>query len=80
MLYFSPRERQVLEHLCKATLTKDIAADLGIGPSGIYSVMAGLRRKLGIANDRELVRWAVRHEEDVARGCTRDYEAEPKAA
>jgi len=80
MLYFTPRERQVLELLLEAALTKDIANALQIRPGSVYPLMAGLRSKLGISNDRELVRWAVQHEPDVRHGCTRAYVAEPRAA
>ena len=47
--------------------TREIAAQLGMSPKTVDSHRRNIRDKLGLANARDLVRYAVRRAEDIDR-------------
>lgn len=51
----SPRERQVLGHLVRGRLTKEIAHDLELSPRTIDDYRASLKRKLGARTTGEVI-------------------------
>ena len=56
----TPREREVMEHVVKGRLNKQIAADLGTGEQNIKLHRAHVMRKMGVETLADLVRAAER--------------------
>ena len=57
----SPRELQVLQMVTQGAATKDIAESLGLSPKTVATYRYRLYEKLGVTNDVELTRLALRH-------------------
>ena len=55
----TPREREVLQHLARGYLYKEIAARLGISAKTVEAHVSAVLRKLQLSNRHELSRWAV---------------------
>jgi DNA-binding NarL/FixJ family response regulator len=54
------REREVLGRVARGMDTHEISAELGMSPKTVDSHRRNIREKLGLANARDLVRYAVR--------------------
>jgi DNA-binding NarL/FixJ family response regulator len=61
------RERDVLRLVAQGLGTREISAQLGMSPKTVDSHRRNIREKLGLANARDLVRYAVRWAEDIDR-------------
>jgi DNA-binding NarL/FixJ family response regulator len=61
------RERDVLRLVARGSGTREISAQLGMSPKTVDSHRRNIREKLGLANARDLVRYAVRWAEDLDR-------------
>lgn len=70
-VWFTRRERQVLEGLQNGLRNKEIAAGLKISTQTVYFHLSAARRKVGVEDDRALQRWVHLHPEDVDRGYSR---------
>ena len=57
----SARELQVLQMVTRGAATKDIAETLGLSPKTVATYRYRLYEKLGVTNDVELARLALRH-------------------
>jgi DNA-binding NarL/FixJ family response regulator len=55
----TPREREVLQHLARGYMYKEIAAQLGISVKTVEAHVSAVLRKLQLSNRHELSRWAV---------------------
>jgi DNA-binding NarL/FixJ family response regulator len=55
----TPREREVLRHIARGYLYKEIAARLGISTKTVEAHVSAVLRKLQLSNRHELSRWAV---------------------
>ena len=55
----SPREREVLRHIARGYLYKEIALRLGISAKTVEAHVSAVLRKLQLSNRHELCRWAV---------------------
>ena len=55
----SPREREVLEHIARGYLYKEIGAALGLSTRTVESHVAAVLRKLQLANRHQLAHWAA---------------------
>jgi DNA-binding NarL/FixJ family response regulator len=55
----TPREREVLRHLARGYLYKEIALRLGISAKTVEAHVSAVLRKLQLSNRHELSRWAV---------------------
>jgi DNA-binding NarL/FixJ family response regulator len=55
----TPREREVLRHLARGYLYKEIAQRLGISAKTVEAHVSAVLRKLQLSNRHELGRWAV---------------------
>jgi DNA-binding NarL/FixJ family response regulator len=55
----TPREREVLEHIARGYLYKEVAAMLGLSVRTVESHVAAVLRKLHLANRHQLARWAA---------------------
>jgi DNA-binding NarL/FixJ family response regulator len=55
----SPREREVLRHIARGYLYKEIALRLGISTKTVEAHVSAVLRKLQLSNRHELSRWAV---------------------
>jgi DNA-binding NarL/FixJ family response regulator len=55
----TPREREVLRHLARGYMYKEIALRLGISAKTIEAHVSAVLRKLQLSNRHELSRWAV---------------------
>jgi DNA-binding NarL/FixJ family response regulator len=53
------REREVLRHIARGYLYKEIAARLGISAKTVEAHVSAVLRKLQLSNRHELSRWAV---------------------
>jgi RNA polymerase sigma factor (sigma-70 family) len=53
------REREVLQHLARGYLYKEIAQRLGISVKTVEAHVSAVLRKLQLTNRHELARWAV---------------------
>jgi DNA-binding NarL/FixJ family response regulator len=53
------REREVLQHLARGYLYKEIAHRLGISTKTVEAHVSAVLRKLQLSNRHELSRWAV---------------------
>ena len=55
----TPREREVLQHIARGYMYKEIAHDLGISAKTVESHVSSVLRKLQLTSRHELSRWAV---------------------
>ena len=55
----TPREREVLRHIARGYLYKEIALRLGISTKTVEAHVSAVLRKLQLSNRHELSRWAV---------------------
>jgi DNA-binding NarL/FixJ family response regulator len=55
----TPREREVLEHIARGYLYKEVAAMLGLSIRTVESHVAAVLRKLHLANRHQLAHWAA---------------------
>jgi DNA-binding NarL/FixJ family response regulator len=56
----TPREREVLQHIARGYMYKEIAARLGISAKTVEAHVSAVLRKLQLSSRHELSRWAVR--------------------
>jgi DNA-binding NarL/FixJ family response regulator len=61
------RERGVLRLVAHGKGTREISAELGMSPKTVDSHRRNVREKLGLANARDLVRYAIRWVEEIDR-------------
>ena len=54
----TPREREVLRHIARGYLYKEIAARLGISTKTVEAHVSAVLRKLQLSNRHQLTRWA----------------------
>ena len=54
-----PREREVLRHIARGYMYKEIALRLGISAKTVEAHVSAVLRKLQLSNRHELSRWAV---------------------
>ena len=66
----TPRERDVLALVAKGLGTREMSVKLGMSAKTVDSHRRNIRDKLGLANSRDLVRYAVRWAEDISRNGT----------
>jgi DNA-binding NarL/FixJ family response regulator len=57
--HLTPREREVLRHLARGYLYKEIALRLGISAKTVEGHVSSVLRKLQLSSRHELSRWAV---------------------
>jgi DNA-binding NarL/FixJ family response regulator len=55
----TPREREVLQHIARGYMYKEIAAQLGISAKTVEAHVSAVLRKLQLSSRHELARWAV---------------------
>ena len=55
----TPREREVLQHIARGYMYKEIAQRLGISAKTVEAHVSAVLRKLQLSNRHELSRWAV---------------------
>jgi DNA-binding NarL/FixJ family response regulator len=55
----TPREREVLQHIARGYMYKEIALELGISAKTVEAHVSAVLRKLQLSNRHELSRWAV---------------------
>jgi DNA-binding NarL/FixJ family response regulator len=55
----TPREREVIQHLARGYLYKEIALRLGISAKTVEAHVSAVLRKLQLSNRHELSRWAA---------------------
>jgi DNA-binding NarL/FixJ family response regulator len=55
----TPREREVLRHIARGYMYKEIAARLGISAKTVEAHVSAVLRKLQLSNRHELTRWAA---------------------
>jgi DNA-binding NarL/FixJ family response regulator len=55
----TPREREVLQHLARGYMYKEIALRLDISPKTVEAHVSSVLRKLQLSSRHELSRWAV---------------------
>ncbi len=55
----TPREREVLQHIARGYMYKEIAHRLGISAKTVEAHVSAVLRKLQLSNRHELSRWAV---------------------
>ena len=55
----TPREREVLQHIARGYLYKEIAARLGISTKTVEAHVSAVLRKLQLSSRHELSRWAA---------------------
>jgi len=55
----TPREREVLRHIARGYMYKEIALRLGISAKTVEAHVSAVLRKLQLSNRHELSRWAV---------------------
>lgn len=73
----TPRERQVLTHVVKGRLNKQIAADLGTVEKTIKVHRARMMQKMGVRTVADLVRMVERVNADTARSIVQDDRPRP---
>jgi DNA-binding NarL/FixJ family response regulator len=54
----TPREQEVLEHIARGYLHKEIAFTLGVSTRTVETHASAVLRKLHLANRHQLARWA----------------------
>jgi DNA-binding NarL/FixJ family response regulator len=57
----TPREQEVLEHIARGYLYKEIALQLGVSTRTVESHVSAVLRKLSLTNRHQLARWATQH-------------------
>ena len=55
----TPREREVLQHIARGYMYKEIAQRLGISPKTVEAHVSAVLRKLQLSSRHELTRWAA---------------------
>jgi DNA-binding NarL/FixJ family response regulator len=55
----TPREREVLQHIARGYMYKEIAAQLSISPKTVEAHVSAVLRKLQLSSRHELSRWAI---------------------
>jgi DNA-binding NarL/FixJ family response regulator len=55
----TPREREVLQHIARGYMYKEIAAQLGISAKTVEAHVSSVLRKLQLSSRHELTRWAA---------------------
>jgi len=55
----TPREREVLQHIARGYMYKEIAIQLGISAKTVEAHVSAVLRKLQLSSRHELTRWAV---------------------
>jgi DNA-binding NarL/FixJ family response regulator len=55
----TPREREVLQHIARGYMYKEIAAQLDISPKTVEAHVSAVLRKLQLSSRHELSRWAA---------------------
>jgi DNA-binding NarL/FixJ family response regulator len=55
----TPREREVLQHIARGYMYKEIAAQLGISAKTVEAHVSAVLRKLQLSSRHELSRWAL---------------------
>ena len=55
----TPREREVLQHIARGYMYKEIAHDLGISAKTVEAHVSAVLRKLQLSSRHELTRWAT---------------------
>jgi len=55
----TPREREVLRHIARGYMYKEIAQRLGISVKTVEAHVSAVLRKLQLSSRHELSRWAV---------------------
>ena len=55
----TPREREVLQHIARGYMYKEIAHRLGISPKTVEAHVSAVLRKLQLSSRHELSRWAT---------------------
>jgi DNA-binding NarL/FixJ family response regulator len=55
----TPREREVLQHIARGYMYKEIAHELGISAKTVEAHVSAVLRKLQLSSRHELSRWAV---------------------
>jgi DNA-binding NarL/FixJ family response regulator len=55
----TPREREVLQHIARGYMYKEIAAQLGISAKTVEAHVSAVLRKLQLSSRHELSRWAA---------------------
>ena len=55
----TPREREVIQHIARGYMYKEIAARLGLSTRTVESHVAAVLRKLQLANRHQLAHWAA---------------------
>lgn len=58
----TPREREVLQHIARGYMYKEIALRLGISPKTVEAHVSAVLRKLQLSSRHELSRWASERE------------------
>jgi DNA-binding NarL/FixJ family response regulator len=56
----TPREREVLQHIARGYMYKEIASQLGISSKTVEAHVSAVLRKLQLSSRHELSRWAAR--------------------
>ena len=56
----TPREREVLQHIARGYMYKEIAAQLSISAKTVEAHVSAVLRKLQLSSRHELSRWAMR--------------------
>jgi DNA-binding NarL/FixJ family response regulator len=57
----TPREREVLQHIARGYMYKEIALRLDISPKTVEAHVSSVLRKLQLSSRHELSRWAAEH-------------------
>ena len=55
----TPREREVLQHIARGYMYKEIALRLEISPKTVEAHVSSVLRKLQLSSRHELTRWAA---------------------
>ncbi|MHB8533068.1 MAG: response regulator transcription factor, partial [Solirubrobacteraceae bacterium] len=55
----TPREREVLRHIARGYMYKEVAQQLGISVKTVEAHVSAVLRKLQLSSRHELSRWAV---------------------
>jgi DNA-binding NarL/FixJ family response regulator len=67
----TPREREVLQHIARGYLYKEIALRLGISVKTVEAHVSAVLRKLQLSTRHELTRWAWERLEPPGEGKAR---------
>jgi DNA-binding NarL/FixJ family response regulator len=55
----TPREREVIQHIARGHMYKEIALRLDISPKTVEAHVSSVLRKLQLSSRHELTRWAA---------------------